>query len=99
MSDGLSFGLEAMRDLALDIEKQEKLYRDSVDQIQTLITKIGQSWTSEETGTYEAFKNLFEQKYPSLIDGDTLMLEFKKSINTHADNFEGASKESIAKYE
>lgn len=99
MSDGLSFGLEAMRDLAEDVQTQEKIYKDGVDQIQSLITRIGEIWTSKETGTYEAFKALFDEKYPDLIDGDNLMLEFKKSINTYADNFEGASNESKSKYE
>ncbi len=99
MSDGLSFGLEAMRDLAEEVQQQERKYIDGVEQIQSLITRMGEIWTSKETGTYEAFKALFDEKYPDLIDGDHLMLEFKENINKYADNFENAANESKNSYE
>lgn len=99
MADGLSFSLEDMRTLASDVATQEKQFKDGVEQIKALVEKIHEIWTSEETGTYEEFKALFDAKYPNLLDGDAMMVEFKNLVERKADDFEDAANRSKAAFE
>ena len=87
MADGLSFSLEEMRQLAADVNTQETIFANGVEEIKTIVEEIHSLWTSEETGTYEAFKALFDEKYPSLEEADSMMKSYYQLIDQKADDF------------
>ncbi len=83
----LSVNTENIDQLAVDVLNKQQKYRQLVDQINSEITTLGNSWQSP---AYDQFKALFEQKLPSLNEGDELMKDFKRKLDTASSSFNEA---------
>lgn len=94
-SDGVKFSLERMAQLHDEAETYETSFKNSIEEIKSLVETIGTMWTSEETGTYEKFKELFDEKYPKLTEGDDLMKEFCSAVETKMNEFNEAATQSM----
>lgn len=97
--DGIKFGLARMEAVYSQAKSDETVFKNSIDEIYQLINEIGALWTSEETGTYEAFKKMFDDKYPRLDEGDKLMETFCNKIEQKKTDFAKASSDSLSLFE
>lgn len=78
-----------MRETASDIAAKEVAYANTVSEIEAQVNHLGQLWNSP---VYDQFKQLFNEKLPSLNDGDQLMKEFKQRLERTADSFDEAQR-------
>lgn len=78
-----------MRDAARQILDEEKKYKNSIENIDQLITNtLGQYWVDE---AYEDLKSQYTGKNrQDLQDLDTLLIEFNSSLNNAADDLDAA---------
>ncbi len=97
--DGVRFNLAEMENLHAEACQHEKNFKSGIEEINTLVSEIHDIWTSEETGTYEAFENLFKEKYPRLLEGDQCMANFCQKVEQKKEDFKQAAQDSINLFE
>lgn len=84
-----------MRETANDIAAKEVAYANTVSEIEAQINHLGQLWNSP---VYDQFKQLFNEKLPSLNEGDQLMKEFKQRLERAADSFDEAQRNIMSNF-
>ena len=91
MNNELSFNLAKLNELYNQALDNLNKYKESLDSVKSEITKIGDNWISTDTGTYEAFKEKFEEKESRLNEAVTLMQEFVNILSLKINDYEAAS--------
>ena len=73
--------------------------KEALETVKNEIIKIGDNWISGDTGTYEAFKEKFEEKEAKLNDAVILMQEFVNNILLKIDAYESATQSVDSSFE
>ena len=97
--EGVKFNLEEMENMYVEASNHEANFRNGIEEINNIVSQIHDIWTSEETGTYEAFENLFKEKYPKLQEGDDCMKKFCEKVQEKKEDFKQAAQDSINLFE
>lgn len=95
MNDGVAFTLAQMETLFNDASECQKAYENAVKNLETEVGAMKSFWTSNETGTYEEFKALFDQKLPTLQEANTMMIQFCNKINEKKAAYQEAANRTI----
>ena len=90
MYNDLSFDLNKLKDLYNEDLNNINKYKEALETVKNEIIKIGDNWISGDTGTYDAFKEKFEEKEAKLNDAVILMQEFVNNILLKIDAYESA---------
>ena len=99
MNNGVGFTLSKMGELYTNATECEKAYAEAVAGLESNISSLASYWTSAETGTYEAFKQLFDEKLKTLKEADELMKQFCQKIEERKEIFNDAAKKTIGLFE
>ncbi len=95
MADIVKFNLAEMQNLYDEASNYENTFKTGIDELEQLVKGLSEVWTSNETGTYESFKSLFDEKLPLLLSGDECMKEFCDKVKTKKEDFDQAAKDTI----
>ena len=87
----LSFTLEEMETLYGQANAYAGQFEAAINNLDSAVRELGSLWTSEETGTYEAFKNLYNEKKKTLVDALEYMKKFCAKIEEKRADFSAAS--------
>lgn len=99
MYNDLSFDLNKLKDLYNEALNNLNKYKEALETVKNEIIKIGDNWISSDTGTYEAFKEKFEEKEAKLNDAVILMQEFVNNILLKIDAYESATQSVGSSFE
>ncbi len=91
MNNELSFNLAKLNELKSQALDNLNKYKEALDSVKNEITKIGDNWISTDTGTYEAFKEKFEEKEGRLNEAVILMQEFVNNLSIKINEYESAT--------
>ena len=91
MYNDLSFNLNKLKDLYNEALNNLNKYKEALETVKSEIIKIGDNWTSSDTGTFEAFKEKFEEKEGRLNEAVTLMQEFVNNLLMKINDYESAT--------
>lgn len=93
--DGVKFSLAEMENTYLQASNDQETFSKSIDEINKIVNELSSVWTSDETNTYETFKQLFNEKYPALVEGNEMMKTFCSKIQEKKEDFQEAAQRSI----
>lgn len=99
MTDEISFSLEQMENVYLEAYGYYDIFKNSIDEIDLSIESLGKIWTSNETGTYEQFKQMYKEKYPTLVEAKDMMEQFINVLNQKKEDFQQAANDTISSFE
>ena len=99
MDGGVSFTLSKMEEVYLKGSECEKAYADAVSGLESNVASLAGYWTSSETGTYEAFKALFDEKLVKLKEADELMKQFLQKIDERRERYQEAAERTKGLFE
>ncbi len=91
MADVVRFNLAEMENLYLEASKHEAAFRGGIREMDKIVEELSSLWTSDETGTYETFRQLFKEKLPSLNEGDDYMKAFCNKVEEKRSDFQSAA--------
>ena len=80
-----------MENLHAEASKHEAAFREGIREMDRIVEEISSMWTSDETGTYETFKQLFKEKLPALNEGNDYMKAFCNKVEEKRNDFESAA--------
>ena len=80
MYNDLSFDLNKLKDLYNETLNNLNKYKEALEIVKSEIKKIGDNWISNDTGTFETFKEKFEEKEGKLNEAVTMMQEFANNL-------------------
>ena len=96
-------------ELAYSIEELEKIYeeansyyltyKNSLESLNRIINNMQTIWISGKTGSYEQFKNLYEEKKVKLIEASILMSKICKRLEEKILNFKELTQNTINYFE
>ena len=91
--------MSRLKDLYNEALNNLNKYKEALETVKNEIIKIGDNWISGDTGTYEAFKEKFEEKEAKLNDAVILMQEFVNNILLKIDAYESATQSVDSSFE
>ena len=95
----LNFTLSEMENIYNEAYEYYNVYKSAIKELDTVINNMSDSWISKETHTYEAFKELYKEKYPKLKQTEEAMLFFCKKIEEKKMQLEETSNTVINSFE
>ena len=91
MADVVRFNLAEMENLHAEASKHEAAFREGIREMDKIVEELSSMWTSNETGTYETFRQLFKEKLPALDEGDNYMKAFCDKVEQKKNDFQNAA--------
>ena len=95
----ISFTLNELDEVYLEALKYYQTYKKSIDLLKRIVDELQKYWQSEETGTYESFITLFNEKYKVLLDIGEQMKQYCDKLNEKKSSLQFASKSVINNFE
>ena len=99
MNGEVSFTLSKMEEVFSEGSECEVAFANAIAALDANIANLANYWVSSETGTYEAFKALYDQKKPKLQEADQLMKEFLAKIEERKNRYSEAATRTINMFE
>lgn len=87
----LQFTLEGMEELYAEASAYTQKFSEAISSLDSAINELSGYWTSEETGTYQAFQNLYNAKKQTLVAALEYMKKFCAKVEEKRADFESAS--------
>lgn len=87
----LTFTLEEMDTLHSQATAYTNQFRAAIENLDSAVSELSGYWTSEETGTYQEFQNLYNTRKKTLLDALEYMNKFCAKIEEKRADFESAS--------
>ena len=91
MYNDLSFNINKLKDLYNEALTNLNKCKEAFETVKSEMIKIGDNWTSNETKTYESFKEKFEEKEGKLNEMILLMQEFVNNLSMKINDYESAT--------
>lgn len=91
MNNTLKFSIAEMTSIHASAVTYQSAYSDAIESLKTEISVLSNNWKSDETGTYEAFKQKFDEKIGTLELARDMMKEFCDRIESKKNEFEDAA--------
>lgn len=87
----LSFTLEEMEALHGEATAYTAQFQAAIENLDSAVKELAGYWTSEETGTYQAFQSLYNEKKQTLLAALEYMKKFCAKIEEKRSDFSAAS--------
>ena len=91
MSLSLQFSLDGMEGLYDEAVGYKNNFKKAMDDLDAAVKELGQYWTSDETGTYQQFQSLYNEKKNLLISAYDYMEKFCAKIESKKNDFKAAA--------
>ena len=95
----LQFTLEEMEGVYAQATAYTNSFKATIESLDSTVKGLAAYWTSDETGTYEAFKNLYENKKRTLEEAYEYMTKFCAKIEEMKESLDAASSTTKSKFE
>ena len=87
----LGFTLEEMDSVYAQATAYTNSFKAAIDSLDSTVKELSGYWTSEETGTYQAFQNLYNTRKQTLTEAYEYMRKFCAKIEEMRENFDAAA--------
>ena len=91
MSLSLQFSLEGMDSLYEEATGYKNQFKAAIDNLDAAVKELSEYWTSEETGTYQQFQTLYNEKKQILTAAYDYMSKFCLKIDEKRADFKAAA--------
>lgn len=91
MNNTLRFTISEMREVHGRASEYYKNYADAIAQLKAEIDALSNNWTSDETGTYQAFKAKFDEKSGTLDEAAGMMNTFCQNLESKMNELDDAA--------
>ena len=95
----LQFTLEEMEEVYAQATAYTNSFKATIDSLDSTIQSLATYWTSDETGTYQTFKSLYETRKQTLTEAYEYMKKFCAKIEEMKNNLDEASNRANSKFE
>ena len=92
MGDNISFKLSGMEDTREEAQNLTNKFGAVMNELNNSVVGLGQVWTSDETGTYETFKQKYDEKKKVLDEAKATMQSFCNKLEEKQGDFQSAAK-------
>ncbi len=87
----LQFTLEEMEGLYAEATSYTQQFQAAIENLDSAVKELSGYWTSEETGTYQTFQNLYNTKKQTLLSALDYMKQFCAKVEEKRADFQEAS--------
>ena len=87
----LQFTLEEMEGLYSEASALTQQFQAAIENLDSAVKELGVYWTSDETGTYQSFQNLYNTKKQTLVAALDYMKQFCQKVDQKRVDFQDAS--------
>ena len=87
----LQFTLEEMEALYSEAQSYTQQFRAAIENLDSAVKELSGYWASEETGTYQEFQNLYNEKKATLVSALEYMNRFCAKVEEKRADFAEAS--------
>lgn len=87
----LQFTLEEMDALYQEATAYTQQFEAAIENLDNAVNELSGYWTSEETGTYQSFQNLYKTKKQTLIAARDYMKKFCAKVSEKRSDFTAAA--------
>jgi len=87
----LQFSIAEMQETYATALKYQETYTNALESLKKEIEHLSNNWVSDETGTYEAFKEKFDEKLVRLEEARDMMKEFCNQLEIKMQEFQDAA--------
>ena len=95
----LRFTLKDMDSVYAEATGYTTDFKAAMDNLDNSVNALGGYWTSDETGTYQTFQELYNTKKQTLIEAYEYMKKFCAKIDEMRSEFDSASTNSKNRFE
>ena len=74
-------------------------YKESVDSLKQIVEELKNCWQSNETGSFEEYQKLFQEKYKKLLEIEVLMKRLIDVLEQKRKAYQEASEDVIESFE
>ena len=87
----LEFNLAEMEGLYVEATSYMQQFQAAIENLDSAINELSGYWTSDETGTYQAFKQLYNTRKQTLLSALDYMKQFCAKLEEKRMDFQDAS--------
>ena len=93
--DILDYSISGMEETSQEARQHLERYQQRKADLEERIKNLQNYWKSDETGTFEAFRDNFNSSLPDLANAESNMISFISKLDEKAEDFSRTGKNII----